>query len=115
MQCRMWVRNGYSMWSLSYTYRNSIFYSPKAVYPVPSTFNLQCADVQVQDIFLLQVCATMLGPEQFIITALDRFGLTEWFTIEPKKKNEKEDDKKIEREQQMMKLAEDFIRLLLLI
>lgn len=64
IQEKMWVRNGWSMYSLARSYQNSPLYSHKT---------------RQYDLFLLQLAACVMNPEHFFITVLDRFGLAEWF------------------------------------
>ena len=61
----MWVRNGLQIRGQAMTYIQCHF-SNSMVDP---------------DLFLLQICATRLNPDEFLRTILDRFNVQHWLSL----------------------------------
>jgi hypothetical protein len=70
----MWRRNGHSTFSLC-EYYHSVRW---------------CEDSLELDLFLLQCCAAMAPPEPFVLRILDRFGLSDYLSLQLVRPNEYE-------------------------
>lgn len=70
----MWRRNGHSTFSLCEYYRSVRW----------------CEDSLELDLFLLQCCAAMAPPEQFVLRILERFGLSDYLSLHLVRPNEYE-------------------------
>ncbi|XP_049861948.1 E3 ubiquitin-protein ligase Ubr3 isoform X1 [Schistocerca gregaria] len=63
----MWVRNGLQIKGQAMTYIQCNF----------------CNSMVDADLYLLQICATQLPPENFLMTVLEKFHIMEWMSLGP--------------------------------
>lgn len=61
----LWVRNGLQIKGQAMTYIQCNF----------------CNSMVDADLYLLQVCATQLQPETFLLTVLDQFHMKDWLSL----------------------------------
>ncbi|KAJ3118203.1 hypothetical protein HDU96_003243 [Phlyctochytrium bullatum] len=63
----LWVRNGQSLRDQAYTFYNHLL-----------------RDLGDHYVYLLQSACAVIGPDRFLITVIDKYGISPWFTGSPK-------------------------------
>nr|XP_042905267.1 E3 ubiquitin-protein ligase ubr3 isoform X1 [Parasteatoda tepidariorum] len=69
--CNMWVRSGLQIKGQAMTYIQCHF----------------CVSIVDADLFILQLCAMKLDPDDFLKTVMQRFHVWEWLTFHPSRTN----------------------------
>uniref|UniRef100_T1JNI2 E3 ubiquitin-protein ligase n=1 Tax=Strigamia maritima TaxID=126957 RepID=T1JNI2_STRMM len=92
--CGLWVRNGLQIKGQAMTYTQCHF----------------CNSMIDADLFLLQVCASKLDPDWFLMTTLERFHIAEWLSFSSNRANS---DLDAEQEMPMLESCLTFIASLL--